>query len=43
VTNAKFNGVSLVDGTTTKLQFLSNSDGVAYTVAPRPCRWSAWV
>jgi flagellin len=32
VTNAKFNGVSLVDGTTTKLQFLSNSDGVAYTV-----------
>ncbi|WP_426043548.1 flagellin [Caulobacter sp. DWR3-1-2] len=31
-TNAKFNGVSLVDGTTTKLQFLSNSDGVAYTV-----------
>jgi flagellin len=32
VTNAKFNGVSLVDGSTTKLQFLSNSDGVAYTV-----------
>ncbi len=32
VTNAKFNGVSLVDGTTTKLQFLSNSDGAAYTV-----------
>src|SRR5678815_3967095 len=32
VTNAKFNGVSLVDGTTSKLQFLSNSDGVAYTV-----------
>jgi len=32
VSNAKFNGVSLVDGTTTKLQFLSNSDGVAYTV-----------
>jgi flagellin len=32
VTNAKFNGVSLVDGTTTKLQFLSNADGVAYTV-----------
>jgi flagellin len=31
-TNAKFNGVSLVDGTTAKLQFLSNSDGVAYTV-----------
>jgi flagellin len=35
VTNAKFNGVSLVDGTTTKLQFLSNSDGVAYTVAAK--------
>jgi flagellin len=32
VTNAKFNGASLVDGTTKKLQFLSNSDGVAYTV-----------
>ncbi len=32
VSNAKFNGVSLVDGTTSKLQFLSNSDGVAYTV-----------
>jgi flagellin len=32
VTNAQFNGVSLVDGTTSKLQFLSNSDGVAYTV-----------
>jgi flagellin len=35
VTNAKFNGVSLVDGTTSKLQFLSNSDGVAYTVAAK--------
>jgi flagellin len=35
VSNAKFNGVSLVDGTTTKLQFLSNSDGVAYTVAAK--------
>ena len=35
VTNAKFNGVSLVDGTTKKLQFLSNSDGVAYTVAAK--------
>ena len=32
VDNAKFNGVSLVDGKTAKLQFLSNSDGVAYTV-----------
>ena len=32
VTNAKFNGASLVDGSTNKLQFLSNSDGVAYTV-----------
>ena len=35
VSNAKFNGVSLVDGSTTKLQFLSNSDGVAYTVAAK--------
>jgi flagellin len=35
VTNATFNGVSLVDGTTSKLQFLSNSDGVAYTVAAK--------
>jgi flagellin len=35
VTNAKFNGVSLVDGTTSKLQFLSNSDGVAYTVSAK--------
>jgi flagellin len=35
VINAKFNGVSLVDGLTTKLQFLSNSDGVAYTVAAK--------
>ena len=32
VTNAKFNGASLVDGTTKKLQFLSNSDGTAYTI-----------
>ena len=30
--NAKFNGVSLADGTTTKLAFLSNSDGAAFTV-----------
>jgi flagellin len=35
VSNAKFNGVSLVDGTTAKLQFLSNSDGVAYTVTAK--------
>ena len=35
VTNAKFNGASLVDGTTSKLQFLSNSEGVAYTVSAK--------
>jgi len=34
-TNAKFNGVSLVDGTTAKLTFLSNSDGVGYTVSAK--------
>ncbi|WP_327020093.1 flagellin, partial [Caulobacter sp. Root487D2Y] len=27
VTNAKFNGVSIADGSTTKLAFLANSDG----------------
>ncbi|MBO9708739.1 MAG: flagellin [Caulobacter sp.] len=31
-TNAKFNGVSLVDGTTAKLAFLANSDGSQFTV-----------
>ena len=31
-TNAKFNGVSLADGTTTKLAFLSNEDGSNFTV-----------
>ena len=30
--NAKFNGVSLADGTTTKLSFLANSDGGNFTV-----------
>ncbi|NQE61160.1 flagellin [Caulobacter sp. RHG1] len=30
--NAKFNGVSLSDGSTTKLAFLSNSDGDNFTV-----------
>ncbi|UAL12725.1 flagellin [Caulobacter segnis] len=30
--NAKFNGVSLADGTTTKLSFLANSDGDNFTV-----------
>ncbi len=32
VTNAKFNGVSIADGTTTKLAFLANSDGSQFTV-----------
>ncbi|ATC31925.1 flagellin [Caulobacter vibrioides] len=31
-TNAKFNGVSIADGTTTKLTFLANSDGTGFTV-----------
>ena len=31
-TNAKFNGVSVVDGTTAKLTFLANSDGSGFTV-----------
>ncbi|WP_168074986.1 flagellin [Caulobacter sp. SSI4214] len=31
-TNAKFNGVSVVDGTTSKLTFLANSDGSGFTV-----------
>ena len=35
VTNAKFNGVSVADGTTTKLAFLANSDGTAFTVTAR--------
>jgi flagellin len=30
--NAKFNGVSIADGTTTKLTFLANSDGTGFTV-----------
>jgi len=32
VTNAKFNGVSIADGSTTKLAFLANSDGTQFTV-----------
>jgi flagellin len=32
VTNAKFNGVSIADGSTTKLAFLANSDGSQFTV-----------
>ena len=32
VTNAKFNGVSIADGTTSKLTFLANSDGSGFTV-----------
>ena len=35
VTNAKFNGVSIADGSTTKLAFLANSDGTAFTVAAK--------
>ncbi|WP_419320329.1 flagellin [Caulobacter sp. ErkDOM-E] len=31
-TNAKFNGVSIADGTTAKLTFLANSDGSGFTV-----------
>jgi flagellin len=30
--NAKFNGVSIADGTTTKLTFLANNDGSGFTV-----------
>ena len=32
VTNAKFNGVSIADGSTTKLTFLANADGSGFTV-----------
>jgi flagellin len=32
VTNAKFNGVSIADGTTAKLTFLANADGSGFTV-----------
>ncbi|CAN5142595.1 flagellin [soil metagenome] len=35
VTNAKFNGVSIADGSTTKLTFLANSDGSGFTVASK--------
>jgi len=35
VTNAKFNGVSIADGSTTKLAFLANSDGSAFTVTAK--------
>ncbi|UAL12726.1 flagellin [Caulobacter segnis] len=31
-TNAKFNGISISDGSTTKLTFLANSDGSGFTV-----------
>ncbi|MDI1365114.1 MAG: flagellin [bacterium] len=34
-TNAKFNGVSIADGTTASLTFLSNSDGDGFTVAAK--------
>jgi len=34
-TNAKFNGVSIADGTTTKLTFLANSDGSGFTVTAK--------
>jgi flagellin len=34
-TNAKFNGVSIADGTTTKLTFLANNDGSGFTVAAK--------
>jgi len=35
VTNAKFNGVSIADGSTTKLAFLANSDGTQFTVSAK--------
>ena len=34
-TNAKFNGVSIADGSTTKLTFLANSDGSGFTVTAK--------
>ena len=34
-TNAKFNGVSIADGTTASLTFLANSDGSGFTVAAK--------
>ncbi|WP_297512635.1 flagellin [uncultured Caulobacter sp.] len=33
--NAKFNGVSIADGTTTKLTFLANTDGTGFTVSAK--------
>ena len=35
VSNAKFNGVSIADGSTTKLAFLANGDGSQFTVASK--------
>jgi flagellin len=35
VDNAKFNGVSIADGKTTKLAFLANSDGSQFTVSAK--------
>jgi flagellin len=35
VTNAKFNGVSIADGSTTKLAFLANADGSQFTVSAK--------
>ena len=34
-TNAKFNGVSIADGSTTKLTFLANADGSGFTVTAK--------
>jgi flagellin len=34
-TNAKFNGVSIADGTTASLAFLANSDGSGFTVSAK--------
>ena len=34
-TNAKFNGVSIADGTTASLTFLANSDGSGFTVSAK--------
>ena len=35
VSNAKFNGVSIADGSTTKLAFLANADGSQFTVSAK--------
>ncbi|OZA79819.1 MAG: flagellin, partial [Caulobacter sp. 39-67-4] len=34
-TNAKFNGVSIADGTTTQMTFLANTDGSGFTISAK--------